>query len=85
MLQAYDRSLKIVLERRFATLVVSGLIFVATIFLFVIIPKGFLPSEDIGQIFGFTEAVQGISFDSMKEHQLKVAAIVRQDPNVGSV
>ncbi|OGP86133.1 MAG: acriflavine resistance protein B [Deltaproteobacteria bacterium RBG_16_54_11] len=84
ILGGYDRSLKIILEHRFATLVVSGLIFVATIFLFVIIPKGFLPSEDIGQIFGFTEAVQGISFDSMKEHQLKVAAIVRQDPNVGS-
>jgi len=84
MLRAYDRSLKIILQHRFATLVVSGLIFVVTIFLFVIIPKGFLPSEDMGQIFGFTEAAQGISFDSMKEHQLRVAAIVRQDPNVGS-
>jgi len=84
ILRGYDRSLKIILEHRFATLVVSGLIFVVTIFLFVIIPKGFLPSEDTGQIFGFTEAAQGISFDSMKEHQLKVAAIVRQDPNVGS-
>jgi hydrophobic/amphiphilic exporter-1 (mainly G- bacteria), HAE1 family len=84
ILRGYDRSLKIVLEHRFATLVVSGLIFVATIFLFVVIPKGFLPSEDTGQIIGFTEAAQGISFDSMKEHQLKVAAIVRQDPNIGS-
>jgi HAE1 family hydrophobic/amphiphilic exporter-1 len=84
ILRGYDRSLKIVLEHRFATLVVSGLIFVVTIFLFVIIPKGFLPSEDTGQIFGFSEAAQGISFDSMKEHQQRVAAIVRQDPNVGS-
>ncbi|MCJ7665086.1 MAG: efflux RND transporter permease subunit, partial [Desulfobacterales bacterium] len=84
MLGAYDRSLKIILQHRLATLVASGLIFVATIFLFVIIPKGFLPSEDIGMIFGITEAAQGISFDSMKEHQLKVAAIVRKDPNVDS-
>jgi HAE1 family hydrophobic/amphiphilic exporter-1 len=84
MLGGYERSLKIVLEHRLATLVVANLIFVVTIFLFVVIPKGFLPSEDTGQIFGFTEAVQGISFDSMKEHQLKIAAIVRQDPYVGS-
>jgi hydrophobic/amphiphilic exporter-1 (mainly G- bacteria), HAE1 family len=84
MLGGYERSLKIVLEHRFATLVVSGLIFALTIYLFVVIPKGFLPSEDTGQIFGITEAVQGISFDAMKEHQLKIAAIVRQDPNVAS-
>jgi HAE1 family hydrophobic/amphiphilic exporter-1 len=84
MLGGYERSLKIVLEHRFATLMVSAVIFVLTIYLFVVIPKGFLPSEDIGMLFCITEAAQGISFDSMKEHQLKVAAIVRQDPNVGS-
>ncbi len=84
MLGGYERSLKIVLEHRLVTLVVANLIFALTIYLFVVIPKGFLPSEDTGQIFGFTEAVQGISFDAMKEHQLKIAAIVRQDPNVGS-
>jgi HAE1 family hydrophobic/amphiphilic exporter-1 len=84
MLHGYERSLKIVLEHRLATLVASGVIFAATIYLFVVIPKGFLPSEDMGQIFGFSEANQGISFDAMKEHQLKVAAVVSQDPNVGS-
>ena len=84
MLRGYDRSLKIVLRHRFATLIISNLIFAVTIYLFVIMPKGFLPSEDTGQIFGFTEAAQGISFESMKEHQQKVAAIVRQDPNVDS-
>jgi len=84
MLGGYERSLKIVLEHRFATLVLANLIFALTIYLFVVIPKGFLPSEDTGLIFGITEAVQGISFDAMKEHQLKIAAIVRQDPNVGS-
>jgi HAE1 family hydrophobic/amphiphilic exporter-1 len=84
MIHGYEKSLKIVLRHRFATLVVANLIFVVTIYLFVVIPKGFLPSEDMGQIFGFSEAVQGISFDSMKEHQLKVAAVVSRDPNVGS-
>jgi HAE1 family hydrophobic/amphiphilic exporter-1 len=84
MLQRYEKSLTVVLQHRRATLIVSGLVFVATIFLFVLIPKGFLPSEDSGQIFGITEAAQGISFESMKRHQEEVAAVVRQDPNVGS-
>jgi HAE1 family hydrophobic/amphiphilic exporter-1 len=84
MFQTYERSLKIVLRHRPTVLIVSALIFAATIALFVIMPKGFLPSEDQGQIFGITEAAQGISFDSMKEHQLQVAAVVRRDPNVDS-
>jgi HAE1 family hydrophobic/amphiphilic exporter-1 len=84
MLSAYDRTLKIVLRHRFMTLVLSNVIFVATLYLFTVVPKGFLPSEDTGQIFGFTEAVQGISFESMKEHQQKVAALLRKDPNVDS-
>jgi len=84
MIQAYERSLKLALQHRRAVLIFSALIFVVTIVLFMVIPKGFLPSEDTGQIFGITEAAQGISFDSMKEHQLKVSAIVSQDPNVAS-
>jgi HAE1 family hydrophobic/amphiphilic exporter-1 len=84
MFQAYERSLRIILKHRPAVLAFSILIFAVTIFLFVVMPKGFLPSEDTGQIIGFTEAAQGISFDSMKEHQLKLAAIVRQNPNVDS-
>jgi HAE1 family hydrophobic/amphiphilic exporter-1 len=55
---------------------------VATIGLFKVSSYGFLPSEDIGQIFGFTEAAQGISFEAMKQHQLAVMDVVRQDPNV---
>ena len=84
MLHSYERSLKVVLRHRLTTLIVSNLIFAGTIYLFITIPKGFLPSEDTGQIFGLTEAVQGISFESMKEHQLKVATILRKDPNVDS-
>jgi HAE1 family hydrophobic/amphiphilic exporter-1 len=84
MLRGYNRSLKVVLRHRFATLILSNLIFATTLYLFVIMPKGFLPSDDTGQIFGITEAVQGISFDSMMEHQQRIAAIVRKDPNVDS-
>ena len=65
-------------------MLVSVVLFAATAYLFVVIPKGFLPSEDTGQLFAFTEAAQGISFDAMSEHQTAVAAIVGKDPNVES-
>jgi HAE1 family hydrophobic/amphiphilic exporter-1 len=84
MLQAYRLSLRFVLNHRVATIVIYNLIFVFTILLFMTFSYGFLPSEDIGQIFGFTEAAEGISFESMKQHQLAVAEVVRQDPNVDS-
>jgi HAE1 family hydrophobic/amphiphilic exporter-1 len=57
---------------------------VATAILFAVTPKGFLPSEDTGQIFAATEAAQGTSFDDMVRHQHAVADIVRKDPNVDS-
>ncbi len=82
MLRAYDRSLQWVLHHRLTTLIISILFLMGAVYLYVIIPKGFLPSEDIGQIICTTEAAQGISFESMVEHQQKVARIVRKDPNV---
>jgi HAE1 family hydrophobic/amphiphilic exporter-1 len=85
MLKAYRWSLRFVLNHRLSTLAVSILILVMTIFLFIISSYGFLPSEDIGQISAFTEAAQGISFESMKQHQIAVAEIIRQDPNVDSI
>ncbi len=84
MLQAYQVSLRFVLKHRLATMVISGLILVITIILFMTFSYGFLPSEDIGQIFGFTEGAQGISFEAMRKHQLKVMEVVQQDPNVHS-
>jgi HAE1 family hydrophobic/amphiphilic exporter-1 len=82
LLGLYERSLKKVLIYRRATLVLSLVILVATVFLFWRMPAGFLPSEDTGQIFCFTEAQQGISFEDMKRHQQEVAAIILKDPNV---
>jgi len=84
MLHAYEWSLKGVLRHRLATMIVTGITLIVTICLFVVIPKGFLPSEDTGQIFAFTEAQQGISFDAMVEHQKALASIVREEPNVES-
>ena len=55
---------------------------VITGYLFVIMPKGFLPTDDTGQIFTMVEANQGISFESMKAHQLALAEIVHNNPYV---
>jgi HAE1 family hydrophobic/amphiphilic exporter-1 len=84
MFNTYRWSLQQVLKHKKATLIISILSLVTTIVLFKVSSYGFLPSDDTGQIFGFTEAVQGISFQSMVEHQQALAAIVRQDPNVHS-
>ena len=84
MLNTYDWSLKKALRHRFAVLVASFILLAATAYLFVIIPKGLLPSEDSGMVIGFTQAAQGISFDSMKLHQKAVADICAKDPNVES-
>jgi hydrophobic/amphiphilic exporter-1 (mainly G- bacteria), HAE1 family len=82
VLRAYEGSLDWVMQRRAAALVFSAVILVATAALFVIVPKGFLPSEDSSQIFGTTETVQGTSYDDLVRHQLQVMAILQQDPNV---
>ncbi|PYQ22782.1 MAG: acriflavine resistance protein B [Acidobacteria bacterium] len=80
--RAYQRSLDRVLRHRPATMVASGLLLVATVYLFGVMPKGFIPSDDTNQAFAFTEAAQGISFEAMAEHQQALAAIVKEDPNV---
>ncbi len=78
----YERSLTWVLKHRFVTLMISILLLPVTFALFYIIPKGFLPTEDTGQIFAITEAQQGISFADMRKHQLEMADIIAQDQNV---
>jgi len=82
MLQIYERSLQLVLRHPRVTFGV----FLATVgltgYLFVIIPKGFIPNEDTGQVFAFTETAQDISFEGMMEHQVKVAKIVGEQPYV---
>ena len=82
LLHLYERSLQWVLRHRRATMAVSLVILVATAYLFVRIPKGFIPNEDQSAIFAITEAAQGISFEAMSKYQQAVADIVRQDPSV---
>ena len=85
MLRTYDGSLKWTLRHRRFTMAVMLLTFVLTAWLFVIIPKGFIPTEDTGQIFAFTEAAQDISFDAMTEKQRTAAAIVMQQPYIDQI
>jgi HAE1 family hydrophobic/amphiphilic exporter-1 len=82
MLHVYERTLRGALAHSGAVLVILAGTLVATGYLFWVIPKGFIPNEDTGQVFAFTEAAQDISFDSMVQHQRAVAAIVRQQPYV---
>ncbi len=82
MHNTYGRTLQVVMRHRLTTLMVSFVVLLATLFLFYVIPKGFFPNEDTGQIFGTTEAAEGISFDAMREHQMALAKIVGADTNV---
>ncbi len=84
-LKAYDWSLRGVLRHRFVTLVISMVLLVATLYVFILIPKGFLSSEDSGLVVGFTQAAQGISTDSMREHQQAVTALIQADSNIQDV
>lgn len=78
----YGRSLEWVLGHRRAVMAFLGLTLVATVYLFWVIPKGFLPTEDAGQIVVFTEAPEGTAFESMVQRQKVVADIVRSNPYV---
>jgi HAE1 family hydrophobic/amphiphilic exporter-1 len=82
MLRIYDGTLRWALRHRRATMASLIATFVVTAYFFATIPKGFIPTEDTGQIFIFTEAAQDISFEAMKERQRAVADIVRKDPYV---
>src|SRR5215472_7016469 len=82
MLRSYQWSLKKVMAHPFATLMLSFVVLGATAWLFMAIPKGFLPSEDQGNIFAFTEGIQGISFEDMVRHQKEAAKVIGSSPYV---
>ena len=84
MFRTYEWSLQQVLRRRRTVMAVAGLTLVATFYLFAAIPKGFLPSEDQGTVFIFTEAAQGVSFDAMVRQQKALASIVAEQPYVNN-
>jgi HAE1 family hydrophobic/amphiphilic exporter-1 len=85
MLHAYERGLDLALRWRLTTLVVFFATLALSVYLFVVIPKGFFPQQDTGLITGASEAAQDISFADMKRHQEELGNIVRADPDVATV
>ncbi len=85
LFQGYRQGLDwVLLQRRLVAVVTVAIVF-GTIFLYVVIPKGFFPQQDTGLMFGMSEGAQDISFASMKEKQMQLAAIVSEDPAVQNV
>jgi HAE1 family hydrophobic/amphiphilic exporter-1 len=85
MLRAYEVTLDVVLRNKPVVLVVTALTLVGTIWLYVIVPKGFFPIEDTGFISATVEGPADISFRAMLERQSRIAEIVRADPAVAYV
>ena len=81
-LKGYDWSLTRVLRHRFITLLISFAVIGLTFYLFTQSKTGFIPDEDQGLVFAFTEAQQGIAFGDMMKLQQQAADIVRNDPSV---
>ena len=81
----YERGLKWVLRHQPLTLTVTVGTFLLTVFLFVIIPKGFFPQQDTGLIIGVSEASPEVSFARMMDRQQALARVVMADPDVASV
>ena len=85
LLRAYERGLDIVLRFRFTTLCVFFATLALSVYLFVIIPKGFFPQQDIGLLTGISEAGQDASPGAMMRHQQALGEIVLKDPAVEHV
>ncbi len=82
MLGRYETGLKWALGHQRLILAFSALVLVLTGWLFVIIPKGFLPSEDASRAMVFTQAKEGISYSDMVRHQEEINRLVQANPDV---
>jgi HAE1 family hydrophobic/amphiphilic exporter-1 len=83
-LRSYGWTLKQTIRFKGATMIASALLLAGTVYLFRIVPTGFIPSVDTGQLSGQIETIQGIGFDAMVAHQRQIMAILASDPNVAS-
>ena len=80
----YAKTLRLVMRLRLLTLLISVALVGVTAWLFVVCPKGFMPSEDTGQLVGFTEGAQTVSFDDMVAHQRRLTDVIGSDENVAA-
>ncbi len=85
MIAFYGRTLRFVLRFQPLTLLVAVATLGVTIFLYIVIPKGFFPVQDTGEIQGISQASQSISFRSMAERQQQLAKVILADPAVASL
>ncbi len=81
----YGRTLQVVLRYRKITLIVTIATLVATILLYIYVPKGFFPVQDTGVIMGISESPQDISFSAMADRQQQLVKVILQDPSVDKV
>ena len=85
MLHAYERGLDLAMRWKFTTLMVFFATLALSVFMFVVIPKGFFPQQDVGLITATSEAGQDISFAEMKRRQEELGKIVQADPDVATI
>jgi multidrug efflux pump len=85
IIERYAVGLSWVLARRRLTLCVAALTLLATVLLYVFMPKGFFPVQDTGMIQGISEAAQTISYEAMAGRQQALAAAILKDPDVASL
>jgi multidrug efflux pump len=85
LVDGYAVILRWVLDRQAATLLVAVATLACTVWLYIIIPKGFFPVQDTGLIQGISEAPQSISFGAMAQRQQELAAVILKDPDVDSL
>src|SRR5262245_23746381 len=85
IIDGYARSLRWVLARQRATLIVAGAVLALTVALYLVAPKGFFPVQDTGLILGISEAPASVSFSAMAERQQALARVILGDPAVESL
>jgi HAE1 family hydrophobic/amphiphilic exporter-1 len=81
-LRLYAWSLRQTIRFRAATMIVSGLLLAGTVYLFGVIPKGFIPNVDTGQISGSVEMAQGIGYDVQVGRMQDLMRVLQNDPNI---
>lgn len=81
-LDAYKWGLHRSLDHKGLVMLFSAAVLAATFYLFTLIPKGFLPSEDTNRAIAFTRAIEGISFEAMVRHQETVNRIIQSNPDI---
>ena len=85
VIEFYGRTLKFVLKHQTITLLVTASTLVLTLFLYVVVPKGFFPVQDTGVILGVSEGPQNVSFTALARSQQALAQVILKDPDVQSL